>query len=75
MSLRIGVYTTGEGNSNPLQNSCPEDPMDGGAWWSNSQRRRKELDTAEQLTQHLVFAVCLVLMLNESQELEKILQL
>ena len=49
--------------------------MDGGAWWSNSQRRRKELDTAEQLTQHLVFAVCLVLMLNESQELEKILQL
>ena len=36
MSLRIGVYTTGEGNSNPLQYSCLEDPMDGGAWWSTA---------------------------------------
>ena len=24
----------GEGNGNPLQYSCLEDPMDGGAWWS-----------------------------------------
>ena len=24
----------GEGNGNPLQYSCPENPMDGGAWWS-----------------------------------------
>ena len=23
----------GEGNGNPLQYSCPENPMDGGAWW------------------------------------------
>ena len=23
---------SGEGNSNPLQYSCLEDPMDGGAW-------------------------------------------
>ena len=23
---------TGEGNSNPLQYSCLENPMDGGAW-------------------------------------------
>ena len=22
----------GEGNGNPLQCSCPENPMDGGAW-------------------------------------------
>ena len=22
----------GEGNGNPLQYSCPENPMDGGAW-------------------------------------------
>jgi len=22
----------GEGNGNPLQNSCLENPMDGGAW-------------------------------------------
>ena len=24
----------GEGNGNPLQNSCLEDPMDGGALWA-----------------------------------------
>ena len=23
-----------EGNGNPLQYSCPENPMDGGAWWA-----------------------------------------
>ena len=24
----------GEGNSNPLQDSCLENSMDGGAWWA-----------------------------------------
>ena len=24
----------GEGNGNPLQCSCLENPMDGGAWWA-----------------------------------------
>ena len=24
----------GEGNNNPLQYSCLENPMDGGAWWT-----------------------------------------
>ena len=26
--------TPGEGNSNPLQYSCLENPMDRGAWWA-----------------------------------------
>ena len=26
--------TNGEGNGNPLQYSCLENPMDGGAWWA-----------------------------------------
>ena len=26
-------YMFGEGNGTPLQNSCLENPMDGGAWW------------------------------------------
>ena len=25
---------TGEGNGNPLQYSCLENPRDGGAWWA-----------------------------------------
>ena len=27
-------YTAGEGNGNPLQCSCLENPRDGGAWWA-----------------------------------------
>ena len=34
--LVIRVYTEwfGEGNGTPLQYSCLENPMDGGAWWA-----------------------------------------
>jgi len=35
----------GEGNGNPLQYSCLENPMDGGAWWATSPRGGKESDT------------------------------
>ena len=27
-------YHIGEGNGNPLQCSCLENPRDGGAWWA-----------------------------------------
>ena len=46
----------GEGNDNPLQCSCLENPMDTGAWWTiihrvaKSQTRLKRLDT--QHTSH-----------------------
>ena len=30
----------GEGNGNPLQYSCLENPMDTGAWWATVQRVR-----------------------------------
>ena len=43
-SLRVGtterlpfhfsLSCTGEGNGNPLQCSCLENPRDGGAWWA-----------------------------------------
>ena len=28
------IYYNGEGNGTPLQRSCLENPMDGGAWWA-----------------------------------------
>ena len=37
---------TGEGNGTPLQYSCLENPMDGGAWWAADhgvRRSRKRL--------------------------------
>ena len=33
--------SSGEGNSNPLQYSCLENPMDGGAWWATVHRVAK----------------------------------
>ena len=32
--LNISAPQIGEGNGNPLQYSCLENPMDGGAWWA-----------------------------------------
>jgi len=40
----------GEGNGNPLQYSCVENPTDKGAWRVASPWGRKESDTTEQLT-------------------------
>ena len=42
----------GEGNNNPLQYSCLEDPMDRGAWQGYSPWGCKELDMTEWLTQN-----------------------
>ena len=39
----------GEGNGNPLQYSCLENHMDGGAWWATVHRAAKELDMTEWL--------------------------
>ena len=33
-SIPGSVRSPGEGNGNPLQYSCLENPMDGGAWWA-----------------------------------------
>ena len=32
--LYVNAYIFGEGNGTPLQYSCLENPMDGGAWWA-----------------------------------------
>ena len=41
----------GEGNGNPLQYSCLENPMDRGSWETTVNRvRHKESDTTEQLS-------------------------
>ena len=40
----------GEGNGNPLQYSCLENPIDRGAWWATIHGVWKELDTTEWLT-------------------------
>ena len=32
--FHFSLSCTGEGNGNPLQSSCLENPRDGGAWWA-----------------------------------------
>ena len=32
--IYVLVYCIGKGNGTPLQYSCLENPMDGGAWWA-----------------------------------------
>ena len=54
VALDLWQYTSraGEGNSNPLQCSCLENPRDGGAWWAavygvaQSQTRLKRLSSS-----------------------------
>ena len=48
--LQLGPWTFGEGNGNPLQCSCLENPMDRGAWWGCSLWGCKESDTTKQHT-------------------------
>ena len=34
LHFHFSLLCTGEGNGNPLQRSCLENPRDGGAWWA-----------------------------------------
>ena len=34
LPFHVSLSCTGEGNGNPLQCSCLENPRDGGAWWA-----------------------------------------
>ena len=47
-SLELG-RSPGEGNGNPLQYSCLENPMDREAWRATVPWSHKELDMTEQL--------------------------
>ena len=51
-SFHFSLSCIGEGNGNPLQCSCLENPRDGGAWWAavygvaQSQTRLKQLSSS-----------------------------
>ena len=46
------VLIVGEGNGTPLQYSCLENPMDGGAWEAVVHGGHEESDTTERLHFH-----------------------
>ena len=55
LPFHFSVSCIGEGNGNPLQCSCLENPRDGGAWWAavygvtQSWTRRKQLSSSRAL--------------------------
>ena len=57
LHLHFSLSCTGEGNANPLQYSCLEDPRDGGAWWAavygiaQSRTRLKRLSSSSSSKQ------------------------
>ena len=56
LPFHFSLSCIGEGNGNPLQCSCLEDPRDGGAWWAaiygvtQSQTRLKWLSSSSRAT-------------------------
>ena len=77
LHFHFSVSCIGEGNGNPLQYSCLENPRDGGAWWAaiygaaQSRTRLKRLSSSSKLislchsdaisTFNSVFSICPVL--------------
>ena len=47
LHIHFSLSCTGEGNGNPLQGSCLENPRDGGVWWAaQSWTRLKRLSSS-----------------------------
>ena len=55
LPFHFSLSCTGEGNGNPLQCSCLENPRDGGAWWAaiygvtQSRTRLKQLSSSSSM--------------------------
>ena len=47
LHFHFSLSCIGEGNGNPLQCSCLENPRDGGAWWAAVLWGRTESDMTE----------------------------
>ena len=66
LHFHFSLSCTGEGNGNPLQCSCLENPRDGGAWWAavyevtQSRTRLKRLSSSSNFvhTCSIVFTLC-----------------
>ena len=62
-SLSLLLSCIGEGNGNPLQCSCLENPRDGAAWWAavygvaQSQTRLKQLSSSRQKANTKILAL------------------
>ena len=65
LHFHFSLSCIGEGNGNPLQCSCLENPSDGGAWWAavygvaQSRTRLKRLSSSQQHSKYtLQYILC-----------------
>ena len=70
LHFHFSLSCIGEGNGNPFQCSCLEDPRDGGAWWAavyavaQSRTRLKRLSSSKVLFQGL-YQICHFILFSE----------
>ena len=66
LPFHFSLSCIGEGNGNPLQCSCLENPRDGGAWWAavsgvaQSQTRLKRLSSSSSSNVKVTSAACVL---------------
>ena len=76
LHFHFSLSCTGEGNGNPLQCSCLENPRDSGAWWAavygvaQSRTRLKQLSSSSRLS----FCVRLVYVCSPATSIFSLLQ-
>ena len=58
LPFHFSLSCIGEGNGNPLQCSCLENPRDGGAWWADVYGVTTESDMTEVTWQQAAAASC-----------------
>ena len=62
LHLHFSLSCIGEGNGNPLQRSCLENPRDGGAWWAavygvtQSRTRLKQLSSSSSNSSRALYS-------------------
>ena len=76
LHFHFSLSCIGEGNGNPPQCSCLENPRDGGAWWvvygvAQSRTRLKQLSSSSSIKiysiKHIVLLLCQKSILNYSK--------
>ena len=53
LHFHFSLLCLGEGNGNPLQCSCLENPRDGGAWWATAHRVTQSWIRLKQISMHI----------------------
>ena len=68
-SIPVLGASPGEGNGNPLQYSCLENPMDGGAWWATVHGDTK---SQTRLSEFTFFHFCVIYALPQFEKIKTI---